>query len=194
MQMNISRKLKIGGMKTAFLLTATLVGQAQTVDRNQATAQAGAAPTSVLVVNTPAQAVPTKDRNHGAYQPFFGGGNFSLLGNTYVSQFTVPVPAGKRLVIEQFSMTITASVGGATPILWVDTTAAGVATQTFLNAPTAVYDAGTSIFSDLQPVRIYADGGTSVVVHVRKTSDAFNSYNTAMSGAIRLIGYLVDIP
>jgi hypothetical protein len=188
--MNISRIFTLGGAVTA-LLTSSFVLQAAGQTQG-ATGQASGAATDVVVVNGPVEAVPTKNQNDGPYQPFSASGNLLLPGGTVTASFTVPVPAGKRLVIEQVSMYFQGQKVSA--ILTVKATSAGLPTDTFVKTPPALYDGGNYKITGTQPVRIFVDGGTTFTIFAYKTSDQWNTYNAVLQGGVTVTGYLVDLP
>ena len=107
------------------LLAATMsAAYAQGNGNNQPSGQAGATGTSnVVVTNTSAQPVPTKDQNNGAYQPFTFTGSVTTNGASGTA--TVTVPAGKRLVIEHISGEVEITSSGSLPSYSVHTVSHG---------------------------------------------------------------------
>jgi hypothetical protein len=189
------RKFGIGRIAMTVLLTSTLTAVAYSQGNGQPSGQAGAqsGATNVVVTNTPAQPVPMRDMDNPAKQPF----HFTapLTTNIAFANVNVPVPAGKRLVIEQISAavhllgsqgsfpsaSVRATTGGVEAYAWVPMTYVGIG------------DNGFDYFA-MHQVRLYADGGTNAVLTLFKSRDINNLYTGTVGGTISITGYLVNIP
>lgn len=189
-------RIGTGRIALAAVLAAT-IGGAFAQGNNQPSGQApSGGTTNVVVTNTTAQPVPVKEQNNPAFQPFqITVQPYVSAGQAYNYAF-VPVPAGKRLVIEQVSgaafasgvlsgtvarMTVIGSVGSS-PNIFVPMSFVG-------NNP-----ASQPIFAASQPIRMYVDGGTSFSVLIHRSADINGGYSGSLSSTISVVGYLVDIP
>jgi hypothetical protein len=132
--------------------------------------------TDVLVTNSNAQAVPTRDRDDPGRQPF----QFMAQPDTRVTggdraEIDYTVPSGKELVLDYVSAGIAAGQGD----VFVETTAGGsLAAWYFLNGAD---DTTRSFF----PTTIYADPGTRVAIVVTGS-------NTQAD--VELSGHFVKLP
>lgn len=107
-----------------------------------------------------------------------------------IAQGTLAIPAGKRLVVEFVSITISLVLGQSVVDTLVTSTVDGVQVSYRL-AVSANSSFPTSPFSHTvdKPVRIYSDGGTSLNVSIARTpASGGASFTVAISG------YLVDLP
>ena len=189
------RKFGIGRIAMTVLLTSSLTAVAYSQGNGQPSGQAGAqsGTSNVVVTNTPAQPVPMRDMDNPAKQPFhFTSG---ITTNIAFANVNVPVPAGKRLVIEQISVEVSlfgspgslpsaavrATTGGVDASAWVPMTYVGIG------------DNGANYFA-MHQVRLYADGGTNAVLSLFKSRDLSNLYSGTVAGYISITGYLVNIP
>jgi hypothetical protein len=194
---NLYKNVKFGGTAIAVLIAtsfATAYGQGN--GSNQPSGQGGTqTPANVVVTNTPAQPVPVKDQDTPSAQPFYWQGQpFIAAGQKYIGVF-VPVPAGKRLVIEQVSAfaLISSGLSGMVPRLQVT---GGVASMPNVFVPMTFVgnEPGTTLFAVTQPMRMYADGGTSVSVVLVRSTDLNGNYSGMVTSTISLIGHLVNLP
>lgn len=196
---NIYKNVRFGGTALVVLLAtsfATAYGQGN--GNNQPSGQAGGTGTSnVVVTNSPAQPVPTKDQNNPAYQPFqWQGPVLAGVGLEYGTAI-FNVPAGKRLVVEQISalVRITSGVSGQIPQLDLNTIASNVQANTFV----PMFFAGNSTplsvsFIAAQPIRMYGDPGSQIVVEVKRSLDINGTWTGNLIANVTLTGYLVNIP
>ena len=139
---------------------------------------------NVNVANTPI----VQDRDNPARQPF----TYSPLGQFWIGNapnisFQFTVPGGKRLVIEQVSVSanLTAST---TQKLSAEVQIFG-STLTFYRFVGT--DAGQNDFVASSQMRCYADAGTSVVILVTRNDTSVGGANFA---GVSLSGYLIDMP
>src|SRR5262249_968687 len=142
-------------------------------------------PQNVNVVNTPT----VKDADNPARQPFQQEtyGLFVTDGNYYASQTICTVSANKRLVIEYVSGYLGLPTGQIAR-LWLQNTVNNVTASHYMavNANGAPNNASVEFLVG-QPLRLYADPGTDVVV--------FFSRNDAVgtgSANVTLSGYLIN--
>jgi hypothetical protein len=173
------------------------------------TTQAAPSDKDVVVINTPAQPVPTAAQgtttvagtvslapgttvnvlSNDARQPFQAAAS-QVQNGTNVSTLTIAtVPAGKRLVIEFISLS-----GQVPPTQHVElmqvltvTDTGGVFHDMLIHEqPDAVI--GDALFRSVQSLRLYANAGTQINVVLRRSS----SIGQATYGA-SISGYLVDL-
>ena len=160
---NLYKNAKFGGTALAILLASSFAiayGQGHGNGNNQPSGQGGAQTSAnVVVTNTPAQPVPTKEQNNPAFQPFHFTGYLTVtggLGNIYV-----PVPAGKRLVIEQISSEVQViQTTGSIPRFGMHSAAAGADAYMFAPMTWAGPSDSGALYVGVQQTRMYADGGT----------------------------------
>jgi len=195
---NLYKNVKLGGTAIAVLIAtsfATAYGQGN--GTNQPSGQAGGTGTSnVVVTNTPAQPVPVKEQNNPAFQPFQWQGQPGVsLGNNYtITTFTVP--AGKRLVIEEISaqVYVSGAVTGEVPRLILGTQAGGAWVNTFTPMTYAGNEGVSPTYAASQPLRMYADPGSTVDVELKRSSDLNGNYSGTLISTITVTGYLVNVP
>ena len=139
---------------------------------------------NVNIANTPI----VQDRDNPARQPFTYFADKFWIGNVPNVSFNFTVPGGKRLVIEQVSVSahLTAST----------TQKLSAEVQIFNGSPFTFYrfvgtDAGQNDFVASSQVRCYADAGTSVIILVTRSD---TSGGGADSAGVSLSGYLIDMP
>ena len=195
---NLYKNVKFGGTALVVLLASSLApAYGQGNGNNQPSGQAGGTGTSnVVVTNSPAQPVPVKEQNNPAFQPFQWQGQPTVaLGNSdTITTFTVP--AGKRLVIEGISaqVYVSGAVTGEVPRLILGTNAAGVWANTF-TPMTYVGNSGPSpSYAVSQPLRMYADPGSTVDVELRRSTDLNGNYTGILISTITVTGYFVNVP
>jgi hypothetical protein len=135
---------------------------------------------NVNVVNTP----NVRDVDNPAKSPFTFTALLVVSANSTFASTNFQVPASKRLVIEQVSVSMQPGE---------DMTAAAVSTRIAGSEPvtywiTGTVGAGISIAS--AQLRCYADGGTQVGLEARRNqtipNETFGDFNVS--------GYLVDMP
>lgn len=144
----------------------------------------------VLVVNTPAEPVPTRDVDSPARQPV----NIHLEGNLAPGngQSVCPttlftVPADKELVVEYVSLwAVSANV--ETPIISISRP--GVQTEyLFFLEHKATSQIGHPLYGANQQTRLYFSPGDNVGYCVARDTNADD-----LGFRIRLSGYLVNVP
>ncbi len=183
-----------GRIALAAVLVVT-IGGAFAQGNNQPSGQAGGTGTSnVVVTNTAAQPVPVKEQNNPAFQPFQWQQGVSMLGASFSYSFTIPVPAGKRLVVEMISGYFVGSTNGSIPRMSLQTHLNGALSAIWVPLTSVGWDGYNYQYNASQPVRMYADGSTNMTVFVSKSAEFNGQYTSPMSGAITVTGYLVDIP
>jgi hypothetical protein len=152
-------------------------------------AAAPAATQNVEVVNTPS----VKDADNPARQPFHYTGSVNMGYNTWYQSFTIPVPAGKRLVIEQVSAYVTTAIVGVIPSAYVLATTGGV--DAYAALPLAYGgEYSDKLYLGTQSVRLYADPLTNVVMKLTRSRDLNGGFNGVTSGTMTISGYLVTLP
>ena len=190
---NIYKNVRFGGTALAVLLTASIAALGQ--GNNQPSGQAGGTGTSnVVVTNSPAQPVPVKEQNNPAFQPFQWQQGVSMLGLSSSYSFNIPVPAGKRLVIEHISGYFAGNSDGTIPRMSLQTHLNGVPSAMWFPLTYVGADIYGPQFNASHSMRMYADGGTNVTVFVSKSLDVYGKFSSATSGAVTISGYLVNIP
>lgn len=148
----------------------------------------------ILAKPTVAQlrAALVKDLNNAAYQPFAAdpGTKTFAAGSVGLTQDLITVPAGKRAVIEHFSG-LTALESTNSFIRFVIVYTSGGSQHRHEVVPVKVggsFVAGIDILTFSQPVRAYADPGTTIMVLAdRRSSGGYASVECHLSG------YFVDI-
>jgi hypothetical protein len=160
----------------------------------------------VIVTNTPANPVPTvaqgttavqitntsplavRDVDNPARQPFQGDATASFSGQNEAN-FFIPVPAGKRLVIEHVTASILVLPGRKAGFI-VRTTAGASGNAVFHTMspiPHGTFaNVGYDVFIVSQPVRFYADGATQFLLHAYADGPGIGSATVSFSG------YLID--
>ena len=164
----------------AFGLLA-LVGAVGLVSSRPAHTAGG--PIAVSVANT----VRSHDADNPAQQPFQTRLDFD--STTTNSEGTFVVPAGKRLVLENVSAeTFSGPMSGVE--VYVVTRIAG---------QPVLHDVGFAdkpidgvLFMPIVPVRLYADGGSTVSVGVIRGGSL--PPGSAVGNVVHLSGYLVNVP
>src|SRR5262249_6242230 len=150
------------------------------------------------VTLNPTSTVPVFDVSNPALQPVYGTatvdvpsgvGNLSLATLTLVPGSIQAVPAGKRLVIEFVSLDVTVPSGQKVLISLEYGTGGQVASQRISTTPVLDMPGVVDVFTASQPVRLYADPGTSVSFSLKRSdSSGIGRVN------VRVSGHYVDIP
>lgn len=147
-----------------------------------------------VIANSTAQPVPTKNAADPVFQAFQMKVSINLLVGQDATSVNIPVPAGKRLVIETVSgFFSTLNANGTIPQLSISTytTSDG---EFFLPVTWFGHFAvqGWEDYAVTSSARLYADS-KGVGVFLRRSADA-NYVNTGeVNGAVTVSGYLVDI-
>ena len=172
-------------VRTAFLLLAAF-----------------AAASNVNVVNTPtvniggtSAPLPVKDADNPARQPFHYEASFQIANFNVANAATVPVPPGKRLVIEQVSALATVpAASGEVPSIEVTAVGGGAEARSFV----PMTYVGRHAFGDeaaaTAGLRMYADPGSSVILKVDRSLDITGNNTGTVSVFISATGYLVNLP
>jgi hypothetical protein len=157
-------------------------------------AEAGEKPPSpVEVVNTQANPVPIQDMDNPARQSVQHSCVCSIPGGSAIDTDSVLVPLGKRLVIEFVSVHALLPTGQIPEVQVFTGTGAlpggttSMGHQIALTGPLA--SAVTDIYQASQPVRLYADPGSEVLIHVAR-----NQTGGAATFKVTWTGHLVDLP
>ena len=141
----------------------------------------------VTVGNAPGDPVPVLNVNDGA-QPFQEAIQIVLLAGARDDFATFAVPAGKRLVIEHFSA-LAQGPPGQRYMGWLTTTVNGVTPfGNYLVFAQQTAGGGAEAYTATQPMRVYADAGTTVRVWF---SRGFDDTGGATFDA-NVSGYFVD--
>ena len=128
-------------------------------------------------------------RSEGGLYPWVGGGQI-LIGNgaEYESEQFFEPPAGRRLVIESFTIDASLPVGQTAIQATLLATAAGEGQLfRFPLAPSPSSAAGRVNFAAVGLTKVNVSGGVIVTV-TRNATTGFGLANVALSG------YLVDLP
>ena len=138
--------------------------------------------------------LPVRDVDNPALQPFQQEfDNLFIANGSYGVQQTFPVPAGKRLIMEEVSLQCGVPIGD---VPWVAIFAdihspnGLVGTQINLQFPKLRSLANGDTFASTVPVIAYADGGTDVIVTLGNQS----GNGTAGVCSISIVGHFVDMP
>ena len=146
---------------------------------------------TVQIGNTPSAPVPVLDVASGARQPFQAFIVEALQDgeNNAGDRASFTVPAGKRLVIEHVTYLEPVPAGQGRRVR-LDAVADGRACRHQLLLERGPgFSGGTEDVKASQPIRAYADGGTSVIFRVsRNATSGVSGFNISVSG------YLVDMP
>ncbi|MGH9788793.1 MAG: hypothetical protein ACRD4U_08855 [Candidatus Acidiferrales bacterium] len=160
------------------------------VDINGTPTVALAGGSSILVDNNAMNPVFVRDRDNPALQPFqadisttIEDGQFATANVTIAN-----VPPSKRLVIEHVSFKGVLPVGQKFTGVMVDLSGPGKIH--FLVAAPQGSVGSFDVFAASQPLRMYADPGTTVAVSAFRTDAAGSSGSLDFN----LSGYLVDVP
>ena len=162
-------------------------------------------PVPVVVSNAPLP-VLNRDTDNAARQPFQTSAFFQTASGAIKRGLAVPtrtlveipVPDGKRLVIQGVSITEASYLSGERPSATLATTADGRLAVHTLGYFAA--GAGTSSALAYQPVTVYADAGSTVVIELLNTTEVFPKKRlkgapASFSGPEGTVtGYLVDVP
>ena len=151
----------------------------------------------VLTVQAAAQpGVMTRDLDNPAFQPiqetaqgFSGETNRSDIFPIY------QVPAGKRAVIEFFSVQVTNNGGAECYARLVTNVTGGVFDDVYHGIPltrvaTIADDGVVMVYAAGQTTRLYAGPGTKIFVEFGR----YHSFSGVMSCGATISGYLVDLP
>ena len=200
---NLYKYVRFGGTAIAVLIAtsfATTYGQGN--GNNQPSGQGGAQPgtTNVVVTNTPAQPVPTKEQNNPDLQQQFDyTGPYNIQASGSYAQIPLPpVPAGKRLIIQQVSASAFVQAGsGIIMSLRLDIFNGSTFMPTFI--PMTYVGVGnaapSSTYYTVQQVRIVVDpSATPSLLWVWKSKDINYAYSGTVAGDFTIHGYLVNIP
>jgi hypothetical protein len=148
---------------------------------------------TVQVGNTTANPVLVRDANNPAFQPFQVSGAINLNDGVNAAAQSQPftVGPGKRLVIEHISATGQLPSGQKFTSIQIFNVGGGYGTNHYLTATMMGSVSGGTIdqFATSQPVRLYADPGTSVF------AVAYRSEAAGQGGLFFTVsGYLVNLP
>jgi len=145
-------------------------------------------PQNVNVINTP---LPVKEVANPAFQPFQAQGAAIVEFTESSKSFTlVTVPPGKRLVIE-YAEAGGFFADGTKMSAVITTTVGGITIQHQLVMIEQGILSGSLTFAAAQPMRLYADPGTSVIGIVSRGED----HPPGGGGwGVTISGYFVDIP
>jgi hypothetical protein len=145
----------------------------------------------VNVVNTP---LPVEITNTPATEPVQHKCVCVITSGTAIATDTVAVPSGRRLVIEFVSVR-TILPTGQTPEVQIFTGTGGLPSGTTsmghsIALPVTPIPSGASdVYHASQPVRLYADPGSDVTIHVAR----FQTTGTA-TFEVTFSGHLVTLP
>ena len=157
------------------------------------------ASSSVTINNTAAQPVPVKNRDDGAYQPFYLARTLSLTSAIGTNVYSDPVPAGKRLVIDSVSaqVTIQQSIGAtASVILGGGYMEGPIWYAVFLPVPLTYAfspDLSSSEWVGTTSSRTYIEPGKPFVIGLTRGVDANGNRTGSVYAHIYVIGHYVDI-
>jgi len=158
---------------------------------NTPTVNVGNQPTVTVATSTPTPLL-VRDVDNPARQPFQDQetATFDAL-NPFTNVDSVPVPAGKQLVIEHVSVITTLPVGQKLLIASVQPFVGGMGTGHFLTViAQGTNAAGTADYSVAsQDIRLYADPGLPISFHAERNG-------TAGTGSVtfEISGYLINMP
>ena len=177
---NFKRTLSTFGLFITFMALGATVSYGQTTKGQQTPTTA-----NVNVVNT----AQVRDADNPARQPYQNG--FFLVGVNAIqdSWLLATVPAGKRLVIENVA------VSGVTPtgqrmFVSLSTGVNNLALRhPLLVSAQGTNEDGEAEFVISQQVRLYADPGTAVTLHLKRSSTT----GLAAITFATISGYLVDV-
>lgn len=134
----------------------------------------------------PAPPIAVRQGDHLAQQPFQA--NWGVPFNS-PGDGEIPVPAGKRLVLEYASLDVTVASDCRAGFLSVRTTAGGTSAGHFVPI-TGHFTFGTrNVEVTGQPIKVYADPATTASV-----SYGIAGTNCDPIGVITVSGYFVDAP
>jgi hypothetical protein len=199
--MNFSKNITFGGTAIAVLIAtsfATAYGQGN--GNNQPSGLGGTqTPANVVVTNTPAQPVPMKDQNNGAYQPYYLAREINFQGSAS-AQLSPAVPPGKRLVIDAVSAHVYVfNSAGSIPFVRLGTgyNDNGVGRLVEFNVPlTYVGQADTTqaTWAATLAAPLYIDPNQTFSLVAMKGKDINGLFSGSASAYISVIGHLVDVP
>jgi hypothetical protein len=164
--------LNVNVLNTPLPVTGTVSGQVSVVGMP-----------NVVVTNTAATAVPTRDLNSPARQPYMFFGSCESTSSNSCQIKTAPVPAGKRLVLQQVNGSMQL-FGTALPQAFTVFLSGGGYLST-LPRPISSFS-GLSNFSINETVLAYVDAGQNITVQ----PSCFNGFSIIAS--TMLSGYLID--
>ncbi|MFY9801950.1 MAG: hypothetical protein WA211_15465 [Candidatus Acidiferrales bacterium] len=174
--MNNTRKAitTLGGVLLAGLLLVALAPRAAR----------GVAAALVQVSNTYSNPVPTSDV--APMQPYLSSCYANTLPISSEAACDLPVPAGKRLVVQSVGISVVASPGGRVVTAQLIATVSGNITNFPVAVPYLVSQSGVDYSTSSQALRLYSDDDLVCAL-------MFNNANGA-SGTCVVSGYLVDVP
>ncbi len=145
-------------------------------------------PLNVLVTNTVSAPVPVRDVDKR--EPFATQVHLSVAAGDLSGGASVPVPAGKLLVIE--CVTASANVYPGQDVRYFVVTQFGETATTHYvpgRGQAMEFPGGLTEITNAQQVRFFADPQTNVGIAVRR-----NSAQNAASADVTISGYLVSVP
>lgn len=145
--------------------------------------------TGVTINNTESKPVLTQNVNDGV-TPFHQSVSGSFANGSISGSGIIAVPSGKRLVIEFASAFVNVPPGQNVFQIGLSTEIKGERVQHFLSRDAqGPHAGGADTFTASQSLRLYADGDTSVIFSLARSSGAGSG-----GFAVTVSGYLIDIP
>jgi len=139
------------------------------------------APLAVNVTNTEADPVQTQDVDNPAFQPFQKQEQLAFVIGVTDRLVNIPVPAGKRLVIEFVSFQCLLPIGQNPTNNSIRLNNA--VTHFFLTPLQGAASSSFNVFMCSTPTRLYCDPGSSVQVFAgRNTGESAATVNVSISG------------
>lgn len=144
---------------------------------------------TVKIGNTVAAPVAVRDVDNPARHPFQFFATFAKTGGNLIVDNQIAVPSGKRLVIE--TVTLQAFVPAGQKLLAQLNMVGGgtFAQHNIVLTPQGGFDFDLlDYFAATETVRLYADSGSAVPLHVTRSSSDGNLWG----GSYTVSGYLID--
>jgi hypothetical protein len=171
------------------VLAVAILGFGLSVAMPGVRTNASPADKDVLVINSPSEAVPVLDVKSSTRQPFQAMVDIEMPQDTAGENALLPVPSGKRLVIE-FATGRGSAPAGQAMAFSIRSTLGGTLARHWLAAEQQSFGPGSSQFLASQATRIYTDPGADVLLRIDRS---FGVTGLAR-GQISVSGYLEDAP
>ena len=190
-QLGSNRRIDLNTIRKQLLsvLTVAILGFGLSLAMPGVRTNASPADKDVRVINSQSEAVPVREVTSSARQPFHMNVSIEMPQDTAGENALLPVPSGKRLVIE-FATARGSAPAGQVLAFSIRSIVGGTSARHHLAVAQQSFGIGSSQFVASQTTRIYTDPGVDVFLRVDRSFGA-----TGLSRSeISVSGYLEDAP